>query len=248
MKTILFVLALVLYLYFQLAVVKVKTINITNGKIKNFRFVQISDYHNNVLIDLNKIEENIEKFEPDAVFLTGDIISRDTNKLDRVERLLKIVSRYQTFFVMGNHEFENNMIDINLILEKYGIKNLKNDSYLIKSSDLNIKVFGEEFRGSNSDYQYADYNILLVHSPEQFLNNFKPYDLVLSGHKHGGQVRVPFIGQIIDHGPKFFPKYSMGLYNVKNTLLYIDSGLGQSLYIRLFDRVSYTQGIIKGGD
>lgn len=241
------ILLIFIYLLFQLVKIKIKEINIKSEKINNFKFVQISDFHDNRLISLKKLEKSICEFNPEVVFLTGDIISRNTTNTERVEKLFEIVSKYKCFFVSGNHEFENNLFNIDNLLEKYEILNLKNSSYSLMSGDKKIKIFGEEFRGDNLDKDYEDYNILLVHSPKQFLEKVRPYDLVLSGHKHGGQVRLPFLGQILDHGVKFFPKYSMGLYNIGETILYIDSGLGQSIYLRILDRVSYTQGTI-GGD
>lgn len=241
------ILLIFIYLLFQLVKIKIKEINIKSEKINNFKFVQISDFHDNRLISLKKLEKSICEFNPEVIFLTGDIISRNTKNTHRIEKLFEIVSKYKCFFVSGNHEFENNLFNIDNLLEKYGILNLKNSSYSLMSGDKKIKIFGEEFRGDNLDKDYEDYNILLVHSPKQFLEKVRPYDLVLSGHKHGGQVRLPFLGQVLDHGPKLFPKYSMGLYKIGETILYIDSGLGQSIYLRILDRVSYTQGTI-GGD
>ncbi len=72
-------------------------------------------------------------------------------------------------------------------------------------------------------------------------------DLILSGHTHGGQVRLPIIGSIVVPGQGFFPKYDKGIYELENTTLYIDSGLGNSLLppLRLFNRIQISNIIIK---
>ena len=84
-----------------------------------------------------------------------------------------------------------------------------------------------------------EYNLLLSHSPNKPINYLnKNIDLILSGHTHGGQVRIPIIGGVLAPGQGLFPKYDKGLYKIGNTSLYIDSGLGNSLLpIRMFNRV-----------
>lgn len=240
-------LLVIFYWYFELAFVKVKKLNISNDKNVNLKFVQISDFHNNKLINIRNLKNGIEKFNPDVIFITGDLISRDTQELDRVEKFLKLISNYEIFFVSGNHEVENKKTSLEEIFKKHNIINLDNSVYELEIDNNIFRIFGEGFAGFNkNEIDEKFYNILLVHNPNQFVNNYKKYDLVLSGHKHGGQVRIPFIGQIIDHGMKFFPKYSMGIYEIEQTKLYIDAGLGQSIYLRIFNRVSYTQGTIGG--
>lgn len=244
---IMIIVVLIAYWYFQLAFIKIKKINIiTKSFSGEIKFAQISDFHDNKFINLRSLEKSLKKFNPDIVFLTGDILSRNTRDIKHLEEFLKILSDYKTLFVSGNHEVDNKIINVKDILNKYNIVNLDNAFYDIIINEKCIRIFGEEFGRYNNFDEWKEYNVLIVHNPNQFVNNVKPYNLVLSGHKHGGQVRLPLLGQIIDHGMVFFPKYSMGMYKINDTNFYIDSGLGQSVYLRIHDRVSYTQGIIKG--
>lgn len=237
-----------IYLYGQVAFFRVRNLKIKDKKINSsIKILQISDFHDNRLINLKKLEREINKFNPDLVFLTGDIISRDTNKFIRIEKFFGIFKEYRTFFVDGNHEVDNKNKEYYKYLKDNNIKNIsKNFDRIVLNGNI-INIYGNGF-GKNSiieaNLDLREYNILLSHSPDSFLSKPYEYDFVFSGHKHGGQVRIPFIGQVIDHGPKFFPKYSKGLYKVNNSKLYIDSGLGQSIYLRFMNPVSYSQFII----
>lgn len=93
----------------------------------------------------------------------------------------------------------------------------------------------EAFKGVNTER----YTILLAHSPKIIKRYPKiQADLILCGHTHGGQIRLPFLGAIVSSGDGFFPKYSKGLYALKaGQLLYIDSGLGTRMIpLRTFNR------------
>ena len=83
-----------------------------------------------------------------------------------------------------------------------------------------------------------EYNILLAHNPLYFEEYSKQnIDLILSGHVHGGMVRLPFIGAILSPERKFFPKYSSGVYELNNKKLVVSRGLGHSRPgIRLFNK------------
>ncbi len=72
---------------------------------------------------------------------------------------------------------------------------------------------------------------MLSHSPNRPISYSEGIeDLILSGHTHGGQVRLPFIGAILAPGQGYFPKYDKGIFHLDNTILYIDSGLGNSVF------------------
>lgn len=235
------ILLVIAYLYFQVAVFKVKRIKINAGLSDRFKIVQISDFHSNSFVNINRLKKSIDNFNPNIIVLTGDIISRNTSDLNVVSNLLNSLRGYKVLFVSGNHEIENKYIDFKKLLSNFGVEMSNNASYEYKFNDKTIKFFLEGYNCSNTDFEMKDYNILLVHNPNQFIRQRRNFDLVLSGHKHGGQVRLPFAGQIIDHGMKFFPKYSSGLYDIENSKLYIDSGLGQSIPLRALNRISYTQ-------
>ena len=131
-------------------------------------------------------------------------------------------------------------------MEKLGVRILNNESKLLEINDEKINIAGVEFQINRKEYTNALYNInpryftlLLSHSPNRPIKYLTgKEDLILSGHTHGGQVRLPILGAIVAPGQGLFPKYDKGIVELGKTILYIDSGLGNSLYpIRLFNRV-----------
>src|SRR5690606_28754020 len=109
------------------------------------------------------------------------------------------------YFVSGNHEILNRLSEeFYKGLSQYGIKKLNNKSELIELNGEKINLFGASFFDEKEDYddlfkniRNEHYNILLSHSPNRpiiYLNNY--VDLILSGHTHGGQVRLPIVGGI----------------------------------------------------
>lgn len=234
---IIFIILLFIYLYnyFECRIVKIKKEKFYLGK--SLKGILITDFHDNK-INLEKLKVEVERFNPDVVFLGGDIISRDTCEFENAENFLKIFKGHRTVFVVGNHEEENTNLNIFLsLLKKYNIINLEETEYVEVKG---VRVYGNYSQKKTLDESYI--NILLSHSISYFFRENLNYDLNLSGHTHGGQVRLPFVGQVIAHGYKFFPKYSMGRYEVKDCICYISGGLGNSVFpIRFLNRISITE-------
>lgn len=252
-----------IYNYRQVSVFKVKDVKIESSKIKNdIKITQISDFHSNKLIDLEELNSKIKAFNPDFIVLTGDMISREDSELDTVFRLLESVVelKKEVFYVKGNHERHNLLYGtLRDKMEELEIVVLedKNKEIVIKDEKLNItgldffKKSEEEkevisYEGLVNDLNADNYNIVLRHSPNDVENILVGNeDLILSGHTHGGQVRLPLVGSIVAPGQGFFPKHDKGLFSINDTKLYIDSGLGNStLPIRLFNHVQISNIII----
>lgn len=223
------------YNYFECRVFKIKKEKFHFGK--SLKGILITDFHDNK-INLERLKAEVERFNPDVVLLGGDIISRDTRDFTNVENFLKIFKGHRTVFVTGNHEEENKDLSTFLsLLNKYNVTNLGEIEYVEIEG---VRIYGNYSPKNVLDDGYV--NILLSHSISYFFRENLNYDLNLSGHTHGGQVRLPFVGQIIAHGYKFFPKYSMGRYEVGESLCYISGGLGNSVFpIRFLNRVSITE-------
>lgn len=248
-----------LYNYNQISVFRVRDIRINSDKIRNnLKITQISDFHSNHLIDLEKMTAEINRFNPDFIVLTGDIIDHNDTELGTILQLFKAIGKLDKdiYFVHGNHE-TNHMLydDLRAEMEKSGIIILENNSRIITVNDEKINLTGLNFSPKsrayeeNKNYQEAIqdlnldyYNILLIHSPnnvESILNGKE--DLILSGHAHGGQFRLPLIGAIVAPGQGFFPKYDKGIFKIDDANLYIDSGLGNSVApIRAFNPVQFS--------
>ena len=241
---------------------KVKEYKVVNTKITNsyhgIKVVQLSDVHYGSTInekELNNIVDKINEINPDIVVLTGDLIDDriSYNKDIIINCLSKINAKLGKYAISGNHDLP--LDDYNYIIKESGFTNLDNTYELIyyKSNepiiisgigygeeDVGIKT--EQFDKYISELKADDikpiYSILLVHEPDTVDNlDLSKYDLVLAGHSHNGQVRLPFIGALYtpDSAKNYYDEY----YKINNTDLYISSGLGTSMYkFRLFNKPS----------
>ncbi len=248
---------------------KIKEYKIVNENFYNdyygFKIVHISDIHYGRTTfdkDLKNLVKKINMVKPDIVVFTGDLIDQDTKvtneQIDKISSILsKIDAEIGKFATNGNHDYYFKNWD--LIIENSGFTNL-NDKYelIYKEPDryillagLSTNLYGKkqiseklkpvnEYLKDNQENKPM-YSILLMHEPD-FIDdiNSDDFDLVLSGHSHNGQVRMPFIGAIKQSLPIGCKKYYDEYYKIKNTDLYISSGIGTStVSFRLFNRPSF---------
>ncbi len=242
----------------------VKEYKVVNDKITDeyhgLKIVHLSDIHFGSTItenDLDHLVNKVNELNPDIVVITGDIIderiSYDKNIL--IDYLKKIQSKLGKFAISGNHDLP--LDDFNSIVEESGFTNLDNTYKLIyanSSKPIIISGISSNYSdGSNIGTKTAEfdsyianltddvkpiYSILLIHEPD-FIDslNVDNYDLILAGHSHGGQVKLPLIKKL--YTPYGAKKYYDEYYKINQTDLYISSGLGTSkLKFRLFNRPS----------
>lgn len=242
---------------------KVKEYKVVNNKITDsyhgLKIIHLSDIHYNSTInekELNNIVDKVNEIKPDIVVLTGDLIDErlSYDKDIIINCLSKIEAKLGKFAVSGNHDIP--LDDYNYIIKESGFTGLDNKYELIYSKtsepiiisgigygDEDIGIKTEQYDKYISELKADDikpiYSILLVHEPDTVDNlDLNKYDLVLAGHSHGGQVRIPFIGKL--YTPEGAKKYYDEYYKINNTDLYISSGLGTSMYkFRLFNRPSF---------
>lgn len=227
-----------------------------------YRIVQISDLHNTSFGKENaKLLAKIQELEPDMVVLTGDLV--DSNHTDIEVALIfaeKVAALYPTYYVTGNHEVwleESDKQALSEGLEKAGVVCLADEFVEIERGDSKITLIGlndeslggikalvtDEINGETKQMTQnegtGEIQILLAHEP-QYIENYSKYgvNLVLSGHAHGGQFRLPFVGGgLVAPGQGLFPKYTEGLHVVNETTMIISRGLGNSIIpVRVFNR------------
>lgn len=216
-----------------------------------FRIAQISDLHNeefgedNVLL-LDLLREQ----EPDMIVITGDLIdSRNTDlevALNFVTEAMKVAPCY---FVTGNHEERvSEYKTLKEEMEQMGVVVLENEAMSLEREGESITLLGVDDPSFQTDYLFGDsesvmssvlkqmtegidtYTILLSHRPELFeVYAAWEVDLVFSGHAHGGQFRLPWIGGLVAPNQGFFPKYDEGLFMERNTNMIVSRGLGDSI-------------------
>lgn len=187
---------------------------------------------------------------PDIIAITGDIIDGRRKKTEgALEFVAQAVGIAPVYFVTGNHEWRYGRYEtLKQQLMAAGAAVLDNAFVTLQKGEARIHLAGvkDPAFGSKSAFkksikrlaQSSGMTILLTHRPE-IISLYAAYgfDLVLGGHAHGGQVRLPFIGGLYAPGQGVFPRYTSGLHNVKGTSMVISRGLGNSLFpLRVFNR------------
>lgn len=209
-----------------------------------FKMIQFTDTHlgfQYTLEQLKKLVERINHLEPDIVFFTGDLMDQPNQYSESSEIapiLQNIKAPYGKFAIYGNHDHGGYGTDLyRNIMESCGFTLLQNESREIKlldGSSIHISGLDDALLGKPDLVQTAKelpsdtFNILLSHEPDIALQaSGYNIHLQLSGHSHGGQVRIPFFGAL--YTPPLSDIYHEGLYEIDNTLpflLYVNRGLG----------------------
>lgn len=214
-------------------------------QLKNaVKIVQISDLHGKSFGRYNsRLISEVAAVKPDVIAITGDIIHRYTQKniTVAIETVSALSGIAPVVYVSGNHEMRGmGYRFLRKGLKEAGAKVLDNECVVVSgvafaglngACNKNDVVFGITDDPSNK--------ILLAHMPHHIARYAKAgFPLVLSGHAHGGQWRIPFTKQgIYAPGQGFFPKLTSGVHTEKNTKMIISRGLGNSKFpLRLFNR------------
>ncbi len=249
-------LVLIIYTIWGNSALMVSTVNISSDRIpsafSNFQIAQVSDLHNAEFGESNTdLIELLSEHEPDIIVITGDLIDAGQTDIEiAFDFVKKAVQIAPVYFVTGNHEANFSHYDQFktgletsgvIVLEDEAIQLVHNNEMitLIGLSDPDFTIKGDMFNevpamvntklNSLIDDENS-YTILLSHRPELF----ETYvccgvDLVLCGHAHGGQFRLPFIGGLVAPNQGLFPKYDSGLYADGKTNMVVSRGLGNSI-------------------
>lgn len=221
------------------------------SEFDNFRIVQISDLHNAEFGENNeKLLLMLKQADADIIAITGDMIdSRNTGVDVAISFAQKAVNIAPVYYVNGNHESRvlGEYEKLKQGLADAGVTILENSSADITIGDETISLIGindptfrmelvDDTMEQNIAHQLEDmipdndnYKVLLAHRPEYFDVYAGNVDLVLSGHAHGGQFRIPFIGGLVAPGQGFFPEYYEGSHIKENTEMIVSRGIGNSI-------------------
>ncbi|AZQ47717.1 metallophosphoesterase [Bacillus albus] len=252
-----------IFLYVQNNLISITKVDITSSKIpstfKGFKILQISDLHNKKFGDNQEtLIQKVKGENPDIIVITGDLIdSKSYDAEVSMELIRELVKEYPIYFVTGNHEkWSGKYNDLEKELKNYHVTVLRNEHVTIQKGQQKINLLGiddpefvtgnnDEVKGVKDEISKAKfgmppdtYNVLLSHRPELLAKYAdEQIDLVLSGHAHGGQVRLPFIGGLVAPNQGIFPTYTAGLYEKQNTSMVVSRGLGNSVIPqRIFNR------------
>ena len=236
-----------------------------SNKVKEeHRYVVLSDLHNKSYGEKNeKLLKSIDKLAPEAVLIAGDILTAKPGKSYEVayELMKNLAAKDPVYYGMGNHETR-----LFLYPEVYGdmgkryeedlnrisVKFMKNESRECKD---HIRITGLDMKRDyykrfkkypmNSEYltetlgaaRTEMFEVLLAHNPDYF-EEYAQWgaDLVLSGHVHGGMMRLPILGGVVSPAFRLFPKYDGGLFKCGKSAMILSRGLGMhTIPIRIFN-------------
>ncbi len=234
----------------------VNTVTVTAGRIpaafSGFRIAQVSDLHNAEFGENNaRLIGLLSESRPDIIVITGDLVDSGHTDIDIAVSFAEEADRIApVYYVTGNHEARLSQYDrLRNGLEAAGVSMLEDRAVelerdgekitLVGLSDPDFTVRGDVFGEvpamvSTKLESLADtessYAILLSHRPELFESYVgSDIDLVLSGHAHGGQFRLPFIGGLVAPNQGLFPKYDAGVYMESSTQMVVSRGIGNSI-------------------
>ena len=227
---------------------------------KGYKILQISDLHNKEFgSKQNKILAKIEKINPDIIVITGDLIDSNNTNIDIAMELINgAIKIAPIYYVSGNHEAWSGSYDeLESNLENSGVVVLDNQKIEVMNDSDSIDIIGLadtsfiesdwlEY-GGNAETKNSlntltegttNFKILLSHRPELFdIYSNSNVNLIFSGHAHGGQFRLPFIGGLIAPDQGFFPKLTEGIHTSNDTSMIISRGLGNSIIpVRILNR------------
>ena len=250
-----FLLALIIWIVWGNKALELNTYNITGNDIPKefdgFRIAQVSDLHNAEMgKDNEKLISMLVDAEPHIIVITGDMIDSRNTKVDVAlnfaEQAVKIAPCY---YVTGNHEARvDEYRDLKDGLIELGVTVLEDAKTQIVLSGESITLVGVDDPSFQTDYLFGDdetvmnselnelineedgYVILLSHRPELFDTYVEnKVDLIFSGHAHGGQFRIPFIGGVVAPNQGVFPKYDARIYSAGDTNMVVSRGVGNSI-------------------
>lgn len=223
------------------------TLNITHHSIAS---LEVSDAINIVLLsdlhesgfgkDNTRLIQKVREQSPDLIFTVGDMVNGDTEDFSYLAPLYDSLSEIApTYSSLGNHELSNPHIEeIRELLSTHS--NFLDNQYTeINVNGTDIRLGGlmgyhpanEEIKAFVADFADTDkFTLLLSHCPEYYtwgVDEVK-IDLMVSGHTHGGQVILPFIGGVYAPEQGYFPEFDYGVFYEENATLVITRGLGSS--------------------
>ncbi|MDQ5984133.1 MAG: putative protein YpbG [Eubacteriales bacterium SKADARSKE-1] len=224
---------------------------------ETIKIAVITDLHNTTygehqaeLISATK-EQN-----PDFICFVGDLINSIKHIDEAIDLISSLTKSYPCYYVSGNHEYwSENCDNFKGLLRSYGVNVLEGTKKSIKVRGQNLQICGVDdpevlyepmkgYKGWNEQLERCNketgevYSILLSHRPEKVEDYNKcNFDLILCGHAHGGQFRIPWLMNGLyapDQG--FFPKFAGGEYKLSDSMMIVSRGLIKNHIPRVFNR------------
>lgn len=204
----------------------------------------ISDVHNSLFgKDQSEITGEIEKFGADLVLFGGDLFDEYNGEENSWTLVNELVGKYPCFYAVGNHEFETGKsLEYKRKMAELGVTVLADDSRVVDVNGQKVRICGTEhvWQTENAEAQLdGTYSVLLHHYPDDFPELWeKDFDLILAGHAHGGQWRIPgLLNGVFAPDQGLFPEYAGGYYEENGTVMLVSRGLWKHFGIMYIPRV-----------
>jgi predicted MPP superfamily phosphohydrolase len=225
--------------------------NLPKG-FSNLRIAQFSDTHLGFYFDLQNLHNVVDRInscKPDMICFTGDLVEDEYEHLQSTASILNgLKAPLGKYAVLGNHDYWFDPNQVVSTLTSSGFKVLVNEKIRITKDGTDICIAGvDDMMHGSPNIEKAlegigenEFAILLVHEPD-YADITKDYlvGLQLSGHSHGGQIRIPIVGHLV--APPFGSKYVYGLNEIKNLKVYTNRGMGTTIYpFRIYCRPEIT--------
>ncbi len=232
---------------------------------KEGRIVLLSDLHNKSFGEGNRrLLAAIDGLSPDLILIAGDMYTSNKNGDIRTaeEFVCALACKYPVFYGNGNHEYRTKLFpdvygtmytDFTKGIKKAGVRHLVNEKVYLPAFNMNIygleigRDYYGKFKNNRMDTDYLEgllgkpdrtgFTVMIAHNPDYF----KAYadwgaDLVVSGHVHGGLMRIPFLGGVISPSLRLFPRFDGGQFEEGKAQMVLGRGLGtHTLPIRIFN-------------
>lgn len=220
------------------------------------RIVHLSDLHGHQYGENSAVLlAAVEREAPDLIVITGDLIDR-SSQLSMIPSLAEgLCAIAPTYYVTGNHEWAAKCArELKTLLTECGVTVLTNQYEVLERNGDRIVLAGvddpngllgqktpEEVAKEIETHAPGLFTVLLAHRNDRFGQYAAAgFDLVLSGHAHGGIVRLPFTDGLLGNSRNFFPTWTAGVYRLEGSTLFVSRGLGNNTTpmpgFRLFNR------------
>ncbi len=244
-RVALFVGALVLltgYTWYGTTSIRLTTYNVSVAglprQLDGLRILHLSDLHGNESgRGLERLEAVVSRLDFDIAVMTGDFVDAVKQVKQPALDVVPLLKGKPTFYVFGNHDMRPGC-DVTREFTSLGVQVLRDRAVAVPVRGGCLWIAGVDCAYSTAKnlgsalggIPAGQTTVLLAHAPGIFEQTAAAgVDLVFTGHTHGGQVRLPFLGALWAPGQGFTPEHSWGLFRSGRTTMIVNAGLGQSI-------------------
>lgn len=223
---------------------KIVDYSVDAGKGEAVKIAFLSDVHGSLYGNgQRELINEIKSAGTDIVVFGGDLFDEKNNMENSWTLVDALAGEYTCFYAIGNHEIKTGKADYyKEEMARRGVTVLSGDSKAVEINGRKLRFFGadslSQAQALKKECDRGEYNVLIYHYPSAYPKLSGSFDLILSGHAHGGQWRLPpFINGLYSPDEGFFPKYAGGSYDENGSVLIVSRGLYRNLSNLILPRI-----------